>query len=100
MQSDWRREQRQHENCARLAGRLRGTGSLQAMATFTRPRSAHVRLPDDFGLGVAVTMAVVALLGLVLLVSLSLPSRGPVAEAPAPGGVIETPAQSPPPTIQ
>ena len=71
------------------------------MATFTRPRSAHARLPDDFGLGVVVTVAVVALLGLVLLVSLSLPSRGPVAEAPAPGGVVvETPAQSPPPTIQ
>ncbi len=70
------------------------------MATFTRPRGAHVRLPDDFGLGVAVTVAVVALLGLVLLVSLSLPSRGPVAEPPAPGGVVvETPAQSPPPAV-
>jgi hypothetical protein len=71
------------------------------MATFTRPRGAHVRLPDDFGLGITVTVAVVALLGLVLLVSLSLPSRGPVAEAPAPGEVVgETPAQLPPPTIQ
>lgn len=84
-----------------MAGRLRGTGSLQGMATFTRRRSAHVRFPADFGLGVAVTVAVVGLLGLALLVSLSLPSRGPVAEPPAPGGVVvETPAQPPPPTIQ
>ncbi len=84
-----------------MAGRLRGPGSLQGMATFTRPRGDHGRLPKDFGLGIGVTVAVVALVGLVLLFSLSLPSRGAVAEPPAPGGVVvETPAQSPPPTIQ
>jgi hypothetical protein len=71
------------------------------MVSFTHG-GHHRRLPQDFWLGIAATVALAAVLWLLLALAASLPARGPVAEPRGPGVTVEAGPQSPAPapTVQ
>ncbi|HML98220.1 MAG TPA: hypothetical protein PKD75_07035 [Tepidiformaceae bacterium] len=69
------------------------------MTSLPRPRTGHAWPPNDFGLGIVATLAVLLVLGFVLLWASTLPSRGPLAEPRAPSVTAEAGPQSPPPSV-